>query len=147
MKMGYFDALRILKGYIGDKFYVVPTDEDKVFNAILNIGDEKILKLIKGIKMFDEDNMEPRKMLFEKIFPLIQTKLKNMDTSTYQKAIVSMIEYILKDDPNVYKIYTFEELLKMFKNKIPKLLKEQNEALIKNNVNILMLKLLKCVEI
>ena len=58
-----------------------------------------------------------------------------------------MIEYILADEKDVYKLYTFEELLKSFKKKIPKLLKTEKEALIKNNINILILRLLKNVEI
>ena len=147
MKMGYFDALRVLKGYIGDKYYVVPTENDKVFNAILNITDEQILSIIDGLKIAKLDIIEPKKILFEKVFPMIETKLKNMDTSTYEKAIISMIEYILNDEIEIYKLYTFEELLAEAKKKIPKLLKKEKDAIIKNTVNILILKLLKYVEI
>lgn len=147
MQMGYFDALRVIKGYIGDKFYVIPTDNEKVFSAILNLQDKQILNIIKDVKISGIDNMEPKKILFEKVIPLIQSKLKNMDTTTYQKVIVSMIEYITEDEMQIYKLYTFEELLTDFKKKIPKLLKVEKEALIKNSVNILILKLLKNVEI
>lgn len=147
IQMGYFDALRVIKGYIGDKFYVVPTENEKVFNAILNLTAEQILKIVDGVKITGIDNMEPKKILFEKLIPLIQTRLKNMDTSTYQKAIISMIEYITEDELKIYKLYTFEELLVEFKKKIPKLLKAEKEALIKNTVNILILKLLKSIEV
>lgn len=147
MQMGYFDALRVLKGYAGDKFYVIPTENEKVFKAILNLTNEQILNMISGVKMSLENNMEPKKILFEKILPLIQTKLKGKDTSTYQKAVISMIEYLTEDELKVYKLYTFEELLTQFKKKIPKLLKKEKDALIKNNTNILMLKLLKYIEI
>lgn len=147
MKMGYFDALRVLKGYIGDKYYVVPTQNDKVFNAILNITDEQILSIIDGLKIAKPDIIEPKKILFEKVFPMIETKLKNMDTSTYEKAMISMIEYILNDEIEIYKLYTFEELLAEAKKKIPKLLKKEKDAIIKNTVHILILKLLKYVEI
>jgi len=145
IQMGYYDALRVLKGYIGNKFYVVPTEDEKVFNAILNITDESILDIIDGVKI--SSDMEPKKILFEKVFPLVQTKLKGMDTSTYQRTIISMIEYILQDEPDMYQLYTFEEILNMFKKKIPKLLKEENKAIIKNNINVLILKLLNVVEI
>ena len=37
-------------------------------------------------------------ILLEKIIPTIESKLKHLDTSTYQKAIVSMIEYITEDE-------------------------------------------------
>lgn len=147
MQMGYFDALRVLKGYIGDKFYVIPTENEKVFKAILNLTNEQILNMISDVKISLENNMEPKKILFEKILPLIQTKLKGKDTSTYQKAVISMIEYLTEDELKVYKLYTFEELLTKFKKEIPKLLKKEKDALIKNNTNILMLKLLKYIEI
>ncbi len=147
IEMGYFDAMRVLKGYIGDKFYVVPTENEKVFSMLLNLTDEQIIKIIDETKISGIDNMEPKKILFEKVFPLIQTKLKNMDTSTYQKLIVSMIEYITDEELKIYKLYTFEELVTEFKKKIPKLLKEEKNSLIKNGVNILMLKLLKELEI
>ena len=147
MQMGYYDALRVLNGYIGDKFYVVPTDNNKIFNSILNITDKQILDIIDGVKISGIENMEPKKILFEKIFALIQTKLKGMDTATYQKTIVSMIEYILQDEKDDYRLYTFEELLSKFKKRIPKLLKEEKDALIKNGVKITMLKLLKYIEI
>lgn len=147
MQMGYFDALRVIKGYVGEKFYVIPTDDAKVFDALLKLTDEQILKIVDGVKIAGIDKMEPKKILFEKVFPLIQTRLKNMDTTTYQKAIVSMIEYITEDELKVYKLYTFKELLGNFKKKIPSLLKEEEKALIKNGVNILILKLLKSIEI
>lgn len=147
MEMGYYDALRVLNGYIGDKFYCIPTDNEKVFESLLNIPEEKILKIVKDLKIVGNDNMEAKKILFEKIFPLIQTKLKQKDTSTYQKLLVSMIEYMTEDEMKIYKLYTFEQLIKSFKKHIPKLLKVEKEALIKNNVNILILKLLKEIEI
>lgn len=145
IKMGYFDALRAIKGYIGDKFYVIPENNEKVFNSLINISDEAILDIIDGIKLSGIENMEPKKILFEKILPLMQSKLKNMDTTTYQKAIVSMIEYLTEDELKIYKLYTFEELLTEFKKKISKLLKAEKESLIKNDLNVLMLRLLKTI--
>jgi len=147
MQMGYFDALRVIKGYIGNKFYVVPTDNEKVFKSILNLTDEQILDMVKDIKLNGIDGVEPKKILFEKVLPLVQSKLKNKDISTYQKAIISMIEYITDDEIKIYKLYTFEELVTEFKKKIPKLLKKENNNLIKNNANILLLRLLKNIEI
>lgn len=147
MQMGYFDALRVLKQYIGDKFYVIPTQNERVFSAILNVPDNKILDIIKYIKINGINNMEPKKILFEKVFPLIQTKLKNKDTSTYQKTLIAIMEYLTEEEIKIYRLYTFDELLELFKKKIPKLLKAEKEALIKNSVNILMLKLLKNIEL
>lgn len=146
--MGYYDALRVLKGYIGDKFYVVPTDDNKVFNALVNIPDDKIKEITKNVKMAGvTEQMESKKVLFEKILPNISSKLKTMDTSSYQRTIVSMIEYVLEEEKDIYKLYTFEELLTEFKKKIPKYMRLQNDSLIKDPTEILILNLLKYVEI
>ena len=147
IKMGYFDAIRVIKGYLGNKYYVVPTENNKVFEALISLTNEQILEIVDGIKISGIDSLEPQKALFEKVLPLIQSKLKGMDTLSYQKLIISMIEYITEDEENVYKLYTLSELLKEVKKKIPKLLKAEKEALIKNNVNILILRLLKNIEL
>ena len=144
IKMGYFDALRVLKGYIGDKFYVVPTENEKVFNMLLNIKDKDILNIVNKVKIPGvKDNMEPKKILFEKMLPYISSKLKNKDTTSYQKLIVAMMEYITDEDVEIYKLYEFEELLVKVKSKISKYLKEEKEVLLKNNLNVLICELLK----
>ena len=148
MEMGYYDAMRVLKGYIGDKFYVIPTEDSKVFNALINITDEQIENITKKVKISGvTDNMEPKKILFEKILPNLSSKLKSADTLTYQRTIVSMIEYVLSDEKDVFKFYTFEELLSEFKKKIPKYMKKQRESLIKDPTEVLILNLLKYVEL
>lgn len=147
IKMGYFDALRVLKGYIGDKFYIIPEENSKVFERILTISDENILRIIKKIKVPGvKDNMEPKKILFEKMFPYISSKLKNKDTTSYQKLLIAMMEYVLEDEIEVYKLYTFDELLQKFKKKIPHLMKKEKEAIIKNNINMLILEIIKNID-
>lgn len=147
IKMGYFDALRVLKGYIGDKFYVIPEENSKVFERILTISDENVLRIIKKIKVPGvKDNMEPKKILFEKMFPYISSKLKNKDTTSYQKLLIAMMEYVLEDEIEVYKLYTFDELLQKFKKKIPHLMKKEKEAIIKNNINMLILEIIKNID-
>lgn len=144
IKMGYFDALRVLKGYIGDKFYVVPTENERVFNMLLNIKDKDILNIANKVKIPGvKDDMEPKKILFEKLLPYISSKLKDKDTTSYQKLIVAMIEYITDEDIEIYKLYEFDELLGKVKSKIPKYLKEEKEAFVKNNLNVLICELLK----
>lgn len=148
LEMGYYDALRVLKGYIGRKFYVIPTSEEKVFKALTNISDEKINLIINNVKMSGvTDEMEPRKVLFEKILLNLTNKLKSMDTNSYQRLIVSMIEYVMKNEKDEYKLYNFEELLEEFKNKIPKFMKAQRESLIKDPTELAILNLLRHVEI
>ena len=50
INMGYFDALRVMKGYIGEKFYVIPSKSDnKVFNMIFNVKNDYYLEKIYSV--------------------------------------------------------------------------------------------------
>ena len=148
IEMGYYDAIRVLKGYLGKKYYVIPIGEDKVFKALINIPDEKVLEIIEKVKIPGiVENMEPKKILFEKILSNISSKLKTMDTLSYERLVISMIEYVLKDEKDEYKLFTFEEFFSEFKQKIPKYMRKQRESLIKDPTEILILNLLKNIEI
>lgn len=149
IQMGYYDAIRVLKGYMGREFYVIPTEEDKVFNSLLKLKDTKILEIAKEAKITSSyEKTEPRMYLLSIMIPEIQDKLRNRDTSSYQKIIISMIEYFATEKlMKIYKFYTFEEFLNEFKLLIPNLLKKEEKAIIKNNINILMLRLLKEINI
>ena len=144
IKMGYYDCLRVLKGYIGDKFYVIPEEDDKVFNMLLKLTDEQILHVVKELNINGiTEEMEPKKILFEKMLGAISAKLKNRDISSYQKLIVSMIEYITENEIQIYKLYTFDELLIEIKKKLPKLIRAEKESIIKSQTNLLILNILK----
>lgn len=147
--MGYFDAIRVLKGYIGKEYYVIPTEDKNVLNSILSIRDGKIIDIIKELKLTDKyDVIEPKKYLLSNIIPEIELKLKGQDTSSYQKLIVSIIEHFASERlMKIYKFYTFEEFVNEFKLLIPKLLKKEESQIIKNTSNILMLKFLNEIKI
>lgn len=148
MEMGYYDAIRTIKGYIGCEYYVIPIDDEEVFSRIINIADQDILRLYEYMRLSkDEKYMEPKKVLFEKILPHIQNKLGKKDVESYQKMLVMMFEEIAKDcNLEVYKFYTFDEFLKELKKKTGKLIKDEQNAFIKNNSKILMLKLIQMIE-
>lgn len=143
--MGYFDAIRVIKGYIGSEYYVIPIDDNEVFSRLTNISDENILKLMEYMKLSKEvKEMEPKKVLLEKILPYLQNKYGINNTQSYQKMIVSLLEEIaIEGSLAMYKFYTFEEFLQECKKKASKLIKEEEKAFIKNNNKILMLKFIQ----
>lgn len=143
--MGYFDAIRVIKGYIGNDYYIIPTDDNEVFSRLTNISDENILKLMEYMKLSKEvKEMEPKKVLLEKILPYLQNKYGINNTQSYQKMIVSLLEEIAKEgNLEMYKFYTFDEILTECKKKLSKVIKEEEKAFIKNNNKILMLKFIQ----
>lgn len=144
IKMGYFDAIRLFKGYIGLKYYVVPISDEVVFEKISTLSDNKIMKILGNTKLLGSSKIsEPKKLLFEKILPHICSKL-NSDTSTYQKLIVSMIEEVIDETLlPMYKLYSFDEILGSVKKEIPKLLKKEERGLIQNSTKQMILRFLR----
>lgn len=140
--MGYFDALRVIKGYLGKEYYVIPKEEDSIFNMICNISDEKILYLAESMNLSKNIKLqEPKKILFERVLPHLATKVDKKDTSTYQKLLVAILEQVaLYGELNEYKLYTFDELLACCKGIAKSQLKKEEKLLIKNSTKILLLK-------
>lgn len=148
MTMGYFDAIRVIKGYIGSEYYVIPLDDSEIFARILKISDENILKLMEYINLSKaEKDMEPKKLLLEKILPYLQNRLGQRTMQSYQKMLVRLLEEIAQEcGLEVYKFYTFDEFLAECKKKVSKLIKEEQNNFIKNNNKILMLKFIQMIE-
>lgn len=140
--MGYFDAIRVIKGYLGKEYYVIPKEDTDVFNMLCNISDEKIVKLTEYMNLSREQKgQEPKKILFEKVLPHLSSKMGKKDTSTYQKLLVAVFEQVcMYDKVNEYKLYTFDEILEICKKIAKKQLKKEEKLLIKNNTKILILK-------
>lgn len=141
IQMGYFDAIRVFKGYLGQKYYIIPKEDKDIFQDIISISDEDIQNIIKDIKVMGWKNItEERKLLLEKILPYISNKLE-LDTTSYINMIVSMIEQILDETKlPIYKLYSFDEILNIAKKEAKKALKKEEKALIQNTAKILMLR-------
>lgn len=146
IQMGYFDAIRVFKGYIGQKYYIIPKENEDIFKDIISISDKDIQNIVKDIKVLGWKNVkEERKLLLEKILPYISTKL-DLDTTTYQNMIVSMIEQIVDETQiPIYKLYSFDEILQVAKKEAKKEVKKEEKALIQNTAKILMLRFILAI--
>lgn len=140
--MGYFDAIRVIKGYLGKEYYIIPKEESAVFDMLCNISDKNILGYTEYMNLSREiKEQEPKKILFEKVLPHISSKVAKKDTSTYQKLLVAVFEQIgMYAKLNEYKLYTFDEMLELCKKFAKTQLKKEEKLLIKNNTKILLLK-------
>lgn len=144
IKMGYYDAIRVFKNYIGLKYYIIPISENDVFERIISLSDVQIKKILGDIKISGASKIiQPKKILLEKILPHICKKLSS-DISTYQKMIVAIIEEVIDETIlPIYKLYDFDEILKKVKKEIPILLKKEEKKLIQDDTKMLMLRFLK----
>lgn len=95
LKMGYCDAMRTIKGLKGSKYYIEPScDHDLFFNSLLSIPEESISE---AGKIMGLPQMEPKRMLFEKILPAIAAVLDLPINSTYKDIIIGVLESMAEE--------------------------------------------------
>lgn len=92
LQLGYFDAYRSLKGYVGREFCIKPIREDFVhIEQLMKTADEKI-SFAAGVMGYEKIN--PRRFMFEKLLPQISEYLGlGMETS-YEVVILRFFEEI-----------------------------------------------------
>lgn len=147
INMGYFDTLRVMKGYIGDRFYVVPLkSENKAFNMIASIDSQSIMEIagyIRSIKKETINTKELKKVLFEEILPYFESKLKDKDASSYQKLVIAIIEYLFDETQiQMYKLYSFKDLLSEAQALCLEELAKNKNKIVQNNFETALMKFL-----
>lgn len=115
IKLGYYDAMRVVNNLAGKKYYIKSVDDDLFFKNISFIS-ENTINSVGDILLIPK--MEPRRMLFEKIFPALSKILKLNNDSTYQDIVIGTLEY-LAEEYNIerFEIYTLREFLFNLKDK------------------------------
>lgn len=112
LQMGYYDAMRLIKGLKGSKYYFYNDylNEDDIFRGLSLIPDKSInlIGKILGIR-----EMSSKRMMFEKIIPKLADILEMSSNATYEDIIVTLME-TLAEEKGVkrYKIYSFDEFIK-----------------------------------
>ena len=147
INMGYYDTLRVMKGYIGDKFYVIPQrSSSKIFNVIASIESRDILEIagyIRSIKSEVIKTVEPKKILFEYILPYFSEKLKDKDTTSYEKLVIAIIEELFDETQiQMYKLYQFKELLDEAKEVSCEAIQKSNHKVMQNSYEKALMKFL-----
>jgi NTE family protein len=90
LKMGYCDAMRTIKGLKGRKYYIQSFEDENIFfKSLMSVPDKAISDI--GVLM-GLPQMEPKKMLFEKILPNLSQMLGLPNTSSYQDIMIGVME-------------------------------------------------------
>lgn len=118
IKLGYYDALKVINGYDGNKSYVYSNDEDFFAKMLFKFEDKKIIE-IGNILFKDANEYEAKKLLFERILPFFSQKLKIKNDTSYKNTVYAILEYVMEEEKlEHFKIYKFEELLNDIKSNI-----------------------------
>ena len=148
IKMGYYDALKIIKKLEGSKYYINDTSNINTFNILLKLSDEQIRKIAEiGIKEYDIK--EAKKVLFEDILPQIGKKLKLNKANSYNELLIGIVEYLLDEEELVelYNIYDLKTLILEIKKSSTKMLKKEKNNIVRNIIKEMAINLIKEIDI
>lgn len=111
LKLGYFDAYRVLKSLSGQYYYInLEHQEDYFVDYFSNLDSDLILKVAQTLNL--KDNIPHRRLLFERVLPKLAEVLKLSDDCSYQDIAVALAEKIaIEVGVERFKIYTFTELI------------------------------------
>lgn len=127
LQMGYYDTMKSLKGLKGRKYYIIPKNDDEVFDIFYKLSDTLLREL--GI-LFKIKKMPVKRTLFEGIIPEMMSLLDLKASSDYQDILLGLLEVLAEDNGvNKYKIYSLEEFIGIIKSNS----EGKNKALIKSS--------------
>lgn len=119
IKQGYFDTLKVLKNLDGYRYYINEKDEKYYFDALVNISDENITKILSYLDIKLDKTQSARKVFFEDVISIISNKVIKNKILSYKDFVVQLVEYAAESE-NVerYKIYDIEDFALHVQKKI-----------------------------
>ena len=122
MKIGYYDAKRLIYGLKGMIYYIDQTQEECYYLKQLVDLRPETLRFVSEAYKLDKDPVLLHRNLFEVILPVIASELKLEKCWTYDELYLTMMEATAKlFRVQKYKIYTDTELLELIRSRAGKL--------------------------
>lgn len=148
VKLGYYDALKAIKGLKGKTLYINNIKENTFFDMLLKLSDEQILNISEGC-IKTEKEKEARKILFENILPDISKKLKCTKARSYNDLLIDIVEYLVLDEElvDIYDVYDLKPLILEIKKNSTKMLRQESFSLVRNTAKEMAIKLIKELDI
>lgn len=118
IKMGYFDALRVLENHKGEKYYFYDMKDSDFKDFLLSL-DEEIYS--EWAELFDLEKDAPKSEILKRVFSLLRKELKLKHIfRDYEIFIYFLEKYAKKSDIEkfvLYNIHNFLSRLKEYYNK------------------------------
>ena len=115
IKMGYYDALRVIKGLEGRKYYIETTEESLFFDALCKVSKTEVNYLAKAYKLNGQDY---KRVFFEGIIPRLAKQLKASKDASYQEIILLLLEEAAKTyGLERWRIYTLNQFIQAIEAK------------------------------
>ena len=115
LKMGYCDAMRVIKNLKGEIYYIRPDiDEKAIVQALMSIPGETVFQLGAEIGL---PYMPPRRLLFERIMPRLSRLLGLGADVAYRDIVIAVFEQMAQARGiDRYTVRGLKELLSQIKN-------------------------------
>lgn len=111
LKLGYFDAYRVLKDLAGQEYYItLEHEEDYFVEYFSNLNADMIETVAETLGL--EQSIPGRRLLFERILPKLVEILKLPEDCSYQDIALVLAEKLaLEVGVDRFQIYSFSELI------------------------------------
>ena len=115
LKMGYCDAMRVIKNLKGGFYYIRPDiDEKTITEALLSIPEEAVFALGAEVGL---PHMPAKRLLFERILPRLSRLLGLGPEATYTDIVISVLEQMAQvRGIDRYEVRGLKDLLSQIKN-------------------------------
>lgn len=95
IRLGYFEARRVMLGHGGRYFYLADMPpEEKIFEALCRIPEETLGKIGQCLGL---PQMEGKRLLFEKVLPLLAAAFRLGATARYGEILLAAMEQAAKE--------------------------------------------------
>ena len=111
IELGYFDTLKIFRGYSGHKYCLeVDRDEDYFLHLLLCIGDDRLAALGEEFGLYAGKPV--RRMLLERLIPLVAELLGLGGNLSYKEIVIALLERAATaSGVERFQVYPWDEFL------------------------------------
>jgi NTE family protein len=111
IKLGYFDTLKVFKGYCGCRYCLDVNREEAYFlHLLLEIGDDRLTAIRDEIGLPAE--MPARRMLMERLVPLAADLLGVGSAAPYREIVIALLERVATASSlERFQIYSWDEFV------------------------------------
>lgn len=119
LKLGYFDALRLFKGFKGREYYISAVNDEQYFLSFFTQMDNE--NIVAAGEVLGLKNIPPKRMLIEFLLPRITELLDVEKNSGYEDIAVRALEVLArKFEIDRFQVYSFDSFFDKIKEQLNK---------------------------
>lgn len=89
--LGYYDALRVLKGYAGNRYCIeLEEDDEYFFGMLLRIDEKRLKEAVKRLGL--PESVPARRLLLERLVPMAIELLGLSPSASYRDLVIALLE-------------------------------------------------------